>query len=148
MAFELWSCLTHGEVTAAREVLATVVLQRESGTLLRLASLGELAYLFEILLGAAAAVLGTIGVLRCFGRNALCPGPALIAETCTSLSDEREAPAAEASGQDTEVTIRLDERHLWLRRRHRCIVTFQTPLGGAQIAGREVWDAKGEKLHT
>jgi len=40
------------------------------------------------------------------------------------------------------------ERHLWLLRRHRCIVTFQSPLGGDQIAEREVWYAKGEKSRT
>lgn len=153
MAFEFLSCVTHGQATTAGEVLTTVLLQRESSILSRLASLGELAYLFEILLGAAAVVIGTIGVLRCFGRNALCSGPALIAEKCASLSDERRASAADASGadasgQETEVTIRLDEGHLWLLRRRRCIVTFQSPLGGTPIAGREVWYAKGEKSHS
>jgi hypothetical protein len=109
---------------------------------------GELAYLFEALLGVAMAVFAAVGFVRSFGRNALSSGSALIAETCTSLSDERQAPVEGPSGQDAEVTIRLDERHLWLLRRHRCIVTFQTPLGGDQIAGREVWYAKGEKSRT
>jgi hypothetical protein len=146
MAFELWNCcLTHGETTAAVEVLETVVFQKDSSTFLWAATLGDLAYLFEILLGAAAAMLGAIGVLRSFCRNALRPAPALIAETCTSLSHERGVPAAKASGQDTEVTIRLDERHLWLLRRHRCVVTLQTPWRGAQIAEREVWYSKRDK---
>jgi hypothetical protein len=148
MAFELWSCVTYGEVTAARDGLAMIVLHGGTKILLRLASLGELAYLFEALLGLAMAVFAAVGFVRSFGRNALSSGSALIAEKCTSLSDERQAPAEGPSRQDAEVTIRLDERHLWLLRRHRCIVTFQTHLGGDQIAGREVWYAKGEKSRT
>ena len=148
MAFELWSCVTSGEVTAARDDLAMVVLHGGTNILLRLASVGELAYLFEALLGAAMAVIAAVGLLYSFGRNAISSGSALIAEKCTSLSDERQAPVEGPSGQDAEVTIRLDERHFWLLGRHRCIVTFQTPLGGDQIAGREVWYAKGEKPRT
>jgi len=148
MAFELWSCVTCGEVTAARVDLTMVVLHGGTNILLRLASVGELAYLFEALLGAAMAVIAAVGLLYSFGRNALSSGSALIAEKCTSLSDERQAPVEGPSGQDAEVTIRLDERHLWLLRRHRCIVTFQSSLGGDQKAGQEVWYAKGEKSRT
>jgi hypothetical protein len=147
MAFALWSCVTHGGVTAVRDGLAMVMLHGSSSIFVRFAFVWELAYLFEILLGAAAAVLGAIGVLRCFGRNALCPGPALIAEKCTFLSVERQTPREESSERNAEVPIRLDDRHFWPLRRHRCVVTFQTSLGGAQIAGREVWYAKGEKSH-
>jgi len=148
MAFELWSCVTSGEVTAARDDLAMVVLHGGTNILLRLAFVGELAYLFEALLGVAMAVFAALGFVRSFGRNALSSGSKLVAEKCTSLGDEREAPVEGPSGQDAEVTIRLDERHFWLLGRHRCIVTFQTPLGGDQIAGREVWYAKGEKPRT
>jgi len=148
MAFELWRCVTYGEVTAARDGLAMVVLHGGTNILLRLASVGELAYLFEALLGVAMAVIAAVGLLYSVGRNALSSGPALIAEKCTSLSDERQAPVEGPSGQDAEVTIRLDERHLWLLRRPRCIVTFQSPFGGDQIAGREVWYAKGGKSRT
>lgn len=145
MAFELWSCVTYGEVTAARDGLAMVVLHGGTNILLRLASVGELAYLFEALLGVAMAVFAAVGFVRSFGRNPLSSGSALIAEKCTSLSDERQAPVEGPSERNAEVTIRLDDRHLWLLSRNRCIVTFQTPLGGAQITGREVWYAKGEE---
>ena len=147
MAFALWSCMTHGGVTAARDGLAMVVLHGAANILLHLASVGELAYLFEALLGVAMAVFAAVGFVRSFGQNALSSGSALIAEKCTSLSVERQTPREESSERNAEVTIRLDDRHFWPLRRHRCVVTFQTSLGGAQIAGREGWYAKGENSH-
>jgi len=144
MAFEFLRCITHGETTATRDILAMVVLQGGSS---RLISLGQLVYLFEILLGVAAAVMGAIGILRCFGKNALCPGITHIDEQCNSLSNERQAGPEEPSEPDAEVTIRLDEGHLWLLRRHRCIVTVHAPLGGVKNTGREVWYARSEKSH-
>ncbi len=143
MAFEFLRCVTHGDTTATRNILATVVLQGGSSWL---AYLGQLAYLFEILLGVATAVLGAIGILYCFGRNALCPGTAHIDEQCNSLSNERQARVEEPSEPDAEVTIRLEDGHLWLRR-HRCIVTVHTPLGGVKNTGRGVLYARSEKSH-
>ena len=144
MAFEFLRCVTHGETTATRDILAMVVLQGGSSWLI---SLGRLVYLFEILLGVATAVLGAIGVLRYFGRNALCPGTTHIDEQCNSLSNDRQTRVEESSEQNAEVTIRLEDGHLWQRRRHRCIVTVHTSLGGVQNAGREVWSARDEKSH-
>ncbi len=144
MAFEFLRCVTHGETTATRDILAMVVLQGGSSWLI---CLGPLVYLFEILLGVGTAVLGSIGVLRCFGKNAVCPGSAHIDEQCNSLSNERQVPVEEPSEPDAEVTIRLEDGHLWLLRRHRCIVTVHTPLGGVKNTGREVWYARSEKSH-
>ncbi|MGA8728015.1 MAG: hypothetical protein WB608_04635, partial [Terracidiphilus sp.] len=106
---------------------------------------GQLVYLFESLLGVATAVLGAIGILHCFGKNALCPGIADIDEQFNSLSNERQARVEDPSEPDAEVTIRLEDGHLWLLRRHRCIVTVHTPLGGVKNTGREVWYARSEK---
>ena len=113
MAFEFLRCVTHGETAATRDILAMVVLQGGSSWLI---SLGQLVYQFEILLGVATAVLGAIGILRCFGKNALCPGTADIDEQCNSLSNERQARVEEPSEPDAEVTIRLEDGHLWLLR--------------------------------
>jgi hypothetical protein len=144
MAFEFLRYVTHGDTTATRDILAMVVLQGGSSWLI---SLGQLVYLFEILLGVATAVLGAIGILYCFGKNALCPGTADIDQQRNSLSNERQARVEEPSEPDAEVTIRLEDGHLWLLRRHRCIVTVHTPLGGVKNTGREVWDARSEKSH-
>ena len=144
MAIEFLRCITHSETTVIRDILAMVVLQGGSSWLI---SLGQLVYLFEILLGVATAVLGAIGILYCFGKNALCPGTADIDERRNSLSNERQARVEEPSEPDAEVTIRLEDGHLWLLRRHRCIVTVHTPLGGVKNTGREVWDARSEKSH-
>ncbi len=145
MAFGFLGYVTHGGATAATDILALVTLRGSSSIFSRLASLGELVYLFEILLGTATAVLGAIGVFRCFGGNALCPGPALVDEQCTRLNAERQGPVQQPSEWDPEVTIRLENGHLWPLRRHRCIVTVRTSVGSAQSAGREVWYATGEK---
>ncbi len=138
MAFEFLRYVTHGEI------LAMVVLQ-DGSSVSWLIFLGQVVYLFEILLGVAMAVLGAIGVLYCFGRNDLCPSIAHIDERCDSLSNDRQAHVEEPSERNTEVTIRLEDGPLWLLRRHRCIVTVNTPLGGVQNAGREVWYAREEK---
>ena len=147
MAFGLWSCVTHGGVTAAREGLAMVMLHGSSSILVRFASVWELAYLFEILLGGLA---GYSAQLAFYG--ALAGMPFVLAlhsspKKRTSLSVERQTPREEFSERSAEVTIRLDDRHFWPFRRHRCVVTFQTSLGGAPVAAREVWHAKGEKSH-
>jgi hypothetical protein len=144
MAVEFLRCVTCGETTGTRDILAMVVIQGGSSWLI---SLGRLVYLFEILLGVATAVLGAIGILCCLGKNALCPGTAHIDEQCNLQSNERKARVEEPSGPDAEVTIRLEDGLLWLLRRHRCIVTVRTPLGGVKNAGREVWYARSEKSH-
>ena len=144
MAFEFLRFVTNPETTATRDILAMVVRQDGSSWLI---SLEQLVYLFEILLGVSTAVLGAIGILRCFGKNALCPGCAHIDEPCNSLSNERQIRVEESSELDSEVTIRLEDGHLWLPRRQRCIVTVHTLLGGAQNAGREVWCARSDKSH-
>lgn len=144
MAFEFCRYLTHGEAAAAREVLAMVVVQGGSKIFSRLASAGELAYLFEILLAGVGTMLGVVGLVRCFGPNALCPGAAHVDERGDSFSNERQAPVEELSEQDGEVTIRLENRHLWLLGKHQCIVTVHAPLGSTQNSGREAWYARGE----
>jgi hypothetical protein len=144
MAFELWSCVIHGEATAARDGFAMVVLHGGSSILLRLASVGELAYLFEVLLGTAMAVLAAVGLVRSFGPNALCHSPALIDEQRKSLCNKPQEPIERPSEQDGEVTVRLEDRHLWPFARHRCIVTVHTALRGVEVGGREVWNARGE----
>src|SRR5579859_2272518 len=145
MAFEFWRYITYGGAKATTDILALVALRGSSSILFRIASLGELVYLFEILLGMAMAVLGAIGVFRCFGGKALCPGPALANERCTPWNAERQGPLQQPSEQDPEITIRLENGLLWPLRRHRCIVTVHTSMGMAQSAGREVWYATGEK---
>jgi hypothetical protein len=145
MALVFLGYVTHGGATAATDILALVALLGSTNILSRLTSLGELVYLFEILLGTAMAVLGAIGVFRCFGRNALCPGPDIIDEQCTRLNAELQGPVQVPMERDSEVTIRLEDRHLWPLRGHRCIVTVRTSVGSIQSAGREVWYATGEK---
>lgn len=145
MAFGFWAYVTHGGTTAATDILALVVLRGSSSIISQLASLGELVYLFEILLGTATAVLAAIGVVRCFGRNALCPGPGTIDEQGTRLNAEPQRRVQELSERGPEVTIRLENGHLWPLRRHRCIVTVCTSVEGTKSAGQEVWYATGEK---
>lgn len=50
MAIEFLRCVIHSETTATRDILAMFVLQGGSSWLI---SLGQLVYLFEILLGVA-----------------------------------------------------------------------------------------------
>lgn len=143
MACEVWVYVTHGGATTATDILALFALRGSSSILSRLTSVGELVYLFEILLGTAMPALGVLGVLRSFGRNALCSGPSIIDEQRTRLNAERQGQVQQPSELDPEVTIRLG--HLWLLRRHRCIVTVHTSEGSAQNVGREVWYATVEK---
>jgi hypothetical protein len=145
MAFEFWRSVTQGQTAAAREILVLVVSQGPSSILSGLTSLGKLIYLFELLLGAATVVFGIIGVFRCFGRDACNLGAALIDEHCSLLNDERRARGEVPSERDAEVTIRLEDGYLRILYRHRCIVTIDKPLGGAQSKGREVWYARDEK---
>jgi hypothetical protein len=142
MAFEFWRCATHGDLTAAREILSMIV--GGSSISAQFAFLGQLAYMVEILLGAAMAVLGAIGLLCCFRGNTLCAGDAHIDEHCDSLNNERQAPVGGPSKEDGGVTIRLENGHLWLLRRHRCIVTVHAAVGSAQHGGREIWYARDE----
>jgi hypothetical protein len=58
MAFEFWRYITYDGAKTTTDLLALVALRGSSNILFRLASLGELVYLFEILLGMAMAVLG------------------------------------------------------------------------------------------
>ena len=139
MAFEFWRCATHGDLTAAREILSMVV--GGSSITDQFAFLGQLAYVVEILLAVVMAVMGAVGFLCCIRRNALCAGHAHIDEQRDLLDDERQAPVEEPSKEDSEVTIRLENWHLWLLRRHRCIVTVHAHAGSAQHGGREIWDA-------
>lgn len=145
MAFEFWSEVTHGGAKATTDILALVALRVSSSILSRLASVGDLSYMFETLVGAAMGVLGALGVIRCFGRNALCPSPALVDEQNNPTKSERQRPVQEPSEQDPEVTIRLEDGHLWLLRSHRCIVTVRTSIATAQNAGQESWYAQDEK---
>ena len=141
MAFEFWRCATHGDLTAAREILAMVA--GGSSFSAQFAFLGQLAYMVEILLAAAMAVLGAVGLLCCFRGNALRPGNAHIDEHCDSVNIERQTLVGEPS-EDGEVTVRIDDGHLWLPRRHRCIVTVHAYVGSAQHVAREIWYARGE----
>lgn len=139
MAFDFLRSVTQTNGTATRDILATVVLQAGFNIQFPLAQLGRLACIFEILLGAAVAVLGAIGFLCCFGKDTLCLGTASIDEQCNSLSSERYPRVEELPEQYSDVTIRLEDGHLWLLGRHRCIVTVHTPSEGVQDAAREVW---------
>lgn len=141
MAFEFWRCATH-DLTAARDILSMVV--GGSSIPNQFAFLGQLAYVVEILLAVAMAVMGAVGLLCCFRRNALCAGDAQIDEHRDSLNNERQAPVGEPSKENGEVTIRLDNGHLWLLRRHRCIVTVHAHVESAQNGGREIWYARGK----
>lgn len=142
MAFEFWRCAAHGDLPATREILSLVV--DGSSITNQFAFLGQLAYVVEILLAVAMAVMGAVGLLCCFRRNALCAGRAQIDEHCDSLNNERQAPVREPSKEHGEVTIRLENRHLWLPHRHRCIVTVHAHVGSAQSSGRETWYARGK----
>ena len=61
MAFALWSYVPHGGVTAARDGLAMVMLHGSSSILVRFASVGELAYLFESPAGSGNGRVRRIG---------------------------------------------------------------------------------------
>ena len=142
MAFEFWRCTTHGDLTAARDILSMVV--GGSSITNQFAFLGQLAYVVEILLAVAMAVMGAIGLLCCFRRNVLCAGHAQIDEHCDSLNNERQALVGEPSKERGEVTIRLENGHLWLLHRHRCIVTVHAHVESSQNSGREIWYARGK----
>jgi hypothetical protein len=143
MAFEFWRCATHGDLTAARDILSMVI--GGSSITNQFAFLGQLAYVVEILLAVAMAVMGAVGLLCCFRRNALCAGHAQIDEHCDSLNNERQAQVGEPSKENGEVTIRLDNGHLWLLRGHRCIVTVHAHVKSTQNGGREIWYARGKR---
>lgn len=145
MAIEIWRNVTLSEITSAREILATAVLQGVSGISSRLAFLGDLGYLFELLLGAATAVFGAIGILRCFGWNPGNLGAGPIDERSNLSLDERRARDGDSWERDAEVTIRLEDKYLRRLHRHRCVVTIHSPLGTAESTGREAWYAKDEK---
>lgn len=147
MVIEFYRCVAHCDATPASDIVAIVVLQGGSNFLSRFGALRDLASLFGVLLGLATAVFGVIGVLLCYGRNTLCSGAAPIHERRRLFGDERQAGAEELPGDIAEVTIRLEGRHLWPLRRHRCIVTVRSAFGGAQKSGQEVWLAKGAKSH-
>lgn len=143
MALAFLGYVPHCGATAPTDVLALVIFRGSSGIVSRLASVGELVYLFEILLGTAMAILGTIGVTLCFRRNALCPSSSMIDEKYAGTNAERQRQVPRSSERDPEVTIRLG--HLWLPRRHRCIVTVHASPGSTQNTGREVWYATVDK---
>jgi hypothetical protein len=142
MAFELLRSIGHIDITAAKDVLVIAVSQSASAFLSRVAVLGQIGYLFELLFATAAVVLATIGVFRSFGLMARECCAAHIDEQHQLSKDEREVQNEGASERNVEVTVRLEDGFLHALRRHRCIVTVRRLSGGAQDAGREVWYAR------
>lgn len=145
MAFEFLRSVGHGEITAVIGVLATVVPQSASLILRGLVLLGQIGYLFELLLGAATVAIGVVGVLRCSRWSTRDSCTARIDEQCNPPDDERQARGNGASVRDVEVAIRLEDGFLRIFHRHRCIVTIHGPAGSIQDAEREIWHARDGK---
>jgi len=102
--------------------------------------LGELAYAFELLLAAITVVTSCIGVLLCLMGAKESVGASFIERECNSPSEDRLKSKAVPSGDDAQVTIRLEPGYLRLFRRHRYVVTIRE--GPATGKDREVWSAK------
>ena len=80
MALEFLRSVGHGEITAASDVLAAIVPPSASIIFTGLALLGQIGYLFELLLGIATAAIGIVGVFRCSRRITSDSGTARIDE--------------------------------------------------------------------
>jgi len=142
MAFEFLRSVGQGEIAAAKDVLTIVVSQGAFPLLSRLAFLGQIGYLSELLLGTATLVMGVLGVFRCLGRSTHDFGAGRIDEQCNPSNGEQQGRDECASKRDVEVTIRLENGFLRTLHRQRCIVTIRRPSGGVQDTGREVWYAR------
>jgi len=142
METELWRIWTLSDATTARVFLASSLFRGTSIILSRFTLLGELASLIELLLGAATAVLGVIGVLVCLGRNTCNVDAAPIGEDYGLFDDDRRTRASNPWEEHAEVTVRLEEGYPRLLHGHRCIVTIQDPGKGAREKGQEVWYAR------
>lgn len=146
MAFELLMSVGHCDIAAATGIVTHAASQSVFNAILsRVAVLGQIGYLFELLFGTATIVMGTIGLLRCLRPSAHDPGSAPIDEHSDPSNDLRESRDEVPSDRQPEVTIRLERGFLRILDRHRCIVTIHRPSGGAEDRGREVWYARGEK---
>ena len=144
MAIELLRSWALGDATAARDILAVGALRSVSTILSRLTFLGELGYSLELLLGAATAVLGAIGVFRCFGRKAGNVDAAPINEQYKLSNDDRRA-SVRNPWEPAEVTVRLENGFLRSLHRHRCVVTIHEPPGSAEKTEREAWYARDNR---
>ena len=145
MALEILRCVGHGEIRAAVDSLAAVASQSASLDLSRLALLGQIAYLFELLLGSAIVAIGIVGVFRCSRLTPSDFDALPIHAQCNSSGNEPQSRDQDSSRRDADVTIRLDEGFLRALHRRRCIVTIREPLSSVHSAGREVWYAREEK---
>ena len=141
MAIELLMSVGHGDIAAVTGIVTHAASQSVFNAILsRVAVLGQIGYLFELLFGTATVVMGTVGLLRCRGPNVV-----PIHEHSNLSNGLRPARDEGSSDREPEVTIRLEHGFLGILDRHRCIVTIHPPSGGDQDRRREVWYARGEK---
>ena len=139
MVTELWRIWTPGDETTASAYLAVSLFRGVSIVFSRFAPLGELAYLLEILLGAATAVMGAGGVLVCLGRDVYKVDASPIGEECRLPDGDLCARTINSWEEHAEVTVRLEERYPRLLHRYRCIVIIHDSRKGALEKGQEAW---------
>src|SRR5690242_16735972 len=95
-------------------------------------------------LGTTSAVLIASGILVCFGDSTTQVSGALIHENNNSAGQHSHAVPREAWEEDLKVTIRLEDAHLPIRWKSRCIVTIHDRADGVVNTDRESWHA-GDK---
>ena len=106
MAFELLMSVGHADIAAATGIVTHAASQSVFNAILpRLAVLGQIGYLFELLFGTATVVMGTVGLLRCLRPSAHDPGSAPIDEHSDASHDLRPARDQGFLDRQPEVTI-------------------------------------------
>ena len=94
--------------------------------------------------GTVGAVLIASGILLCFGDSITQVSGALISENNNSACKHSYALLDGAWKEYLEVTIRLEDGHLPIRRKPRCIVTINDRAGGVLNTDQECWYARDE----
>jgi hypothetical protein len=97
--------------------------------------------------GTTSAVLIASGVLLCFGDSTTQVSGALIHENNHSSCQHSHAVPRGAWEEDLIVTIRLEDAHLPIRWKSRCIVTICDRADGVVNTDRESWCA-GDRSGT
>jgi len=103
--------------------------------------------LFSAGTGTTSAVLIASGILACFRDSASQVSGAFIHENNNSACQHSHALLRGELGEDLEVTIRLEDAHLPVRWKSRCIVTINDRADGVVSTDHESWYARGKSGH-
>lgn len=143
MAFVCLINVGHAELSFTANALAICVSQSAALLLTGIASLGQIGYLLEILLGITIIGTGVAGTVRCFwcGRDL---GICWIDKTCDSSIEGQPMRDENSLEREVEITIRLEAAFSRVLHRQRCIVTIRGKSGSAKKAGREIWYARDQ----